>query len=408
MRERTTWNRSQIKSAAMTRQADPYLMNQDHVNNQPKADDYVTGTPSDFAEDVDTSNRWEEEYKGDAVNRNEIGMPEFRGDTFKTASEALLLKKADLCVKTARIMLGSKAVESAVEDQAYSLMYLPDAELIHTFDRLAGDQSQDDEEEGQAQQKQAQDQDQGDDEETQEKQEQKKQAAQLQLAEQCAQALQQGQLTQAQDMLQQMVQQAQGQQGQSQFAEDVQQQQAQGQQQVAQGQQQVQAEQIQQMVQQALQQGQQQVAQGQGQQQVAQGQQPVADDLLLDDMLAPDPMMDDMGMGMGMDVEMDPAPMDVGEMVLGPEDDVLRTLFAAEGQEQEEQEEQSQGQAQQKQEQKKQASMRTASTRTVGTRPTQGVSRVGGSATSARGGDVDRLSALWPTSPDVSGAFGMK
>jgi hypothetical protein len=372
MRERTTWNRSQIKSAAMTRQADPYLMNQDHVNNQPKADDYVTGTPSDFAEDVDTSNRWEEEYKGDAVNRNEIGMPEFRGDTFKTASEALLLKKADLCVKTARIMLGSKAVESAVEDQAYSLMYLPDAELIHTFDRLAGDQSQDDEEEGQAQQKQAQDQDQGDDEETQEKQEQKKQAAQLQLAEQCAQALQQGQLTQAQDMLQQMVQQAQGQQGQSQFAEDVQQQQA------------------------------------QGQQQVAQGQQPVADDLLLDDMLAPDPMMDDMGMGMGMDVEMDPAPMDVGEMVLGPEDDVLRTLFAAEGQEQEEQEEQSQGQAQQKQEQKKQASMRTASTRTVGTRPTQGVSRVGGSATSARGGDVDRLSALWPTSPDVSGAFGMK
>jgi hypothetical protein len=132
MRERTTWNRDQIKQAAMSRQADPYTMNQDH--KQPAADAYVTGTPSDFAEDVTSPNRWEAEYKGGQVDRNEIGMPEMRADTFnhaeKTASHDLLLKKADLTVQVARLMLPKTASETAIEDQAYGLMYLPDAELV--------------------------------------------------------------------------------------------------------------------------------------------------------------------------------------------------------------------------------------------------------------------------------------
>ncbi len=395
MRERSTWDRQQIKLAATNRVADPYTMNQDHA--QPAADAYVTGTPSDFAEDVASPNRWEEEYKGGVVDRNEIGMPEMRGETFnhpeKTASEAVLLKKADLCVKTARIMLGSTATEASVEDQAFGLMYLPDSELIRTFDRLAADEQEEKEEKeeppAQQQKKQA---------------EQQQLAQQEQLAQQVVEALQQGQMDQAKAALQQMVQQVQGCQAEQQVPPPAEQQQQAQQQMPQQMQAQQQGQQIaqlvSQMVQEALQQGQQAPAQQQ-QQQAQQQEQPVADDMLLDDMLAPEPMPNEMG------IELEPAPMDVGEVELGPEDDVLRTLFAAEGQEQEEQEQQGQQQAQQQQQQK-QAMTRTASTRTVGTRPTQGVSRVGGAAASTRDAGVDKLSALWPSAPDVSDVFGMR
>lgn len=153
MRQRTTWNTNEIlnrtaatsPTAAMNRTADPYAMNQDHIKQQPSADKYLTGDPSAFAEDITTPNNWEVEYSGGAVKRNEIGMPEDRPETFnhpeKTASvnHDLLLKKADMTVRIARRMLGSNAPEGAIEEQAASLMHLPDQEVINTYNRMANE-----------------------------------------------------------------------------------------------------------------------------------------------------------------------------------------------------------------------------------------------------------------------------
>jgi len=420
MRERTTWNRTQIKQAAQNKTADPYTMNQDHVNQQPKADDYVTGTPSDFAEDVNKENRWEAEYSGGAVKRDEIGMPEKRPETYnhpeKTASEAVLMKKAELTVKVARMMLPKTASEAAVEDQAYGLMYLPDAELINTFDRLAN--------EGEFPGGQfpatAQ-------EQTPPPPPPAQQAADPQAPVGSANL---------EAMVQTMVQQAMKQQSCNQQAckqatddADKKQSQDEPKKDEPKEQQAKQAADLEAMVQSMVQNALKQQAQGQPQQpaqdqtqqaqQVAPPAQPapqqqqaqpqeqglVSDDQLLDNMLMGDPMMDDMGMG----IEMEAPSMDTGDVVLGPEDDVLRTLFANQETQDAEQAQQAQEGGQDKQE--KQAGMaRTASTRTVGTRPTQGVSRVGGAAAAAPAGgnaEVNKLSALWPTAPDVREAFGI-
>jgi len=397
MRERSTWNRTQImKSAAISKKADPYTMNQDHP--QPAADKYVTGDPSTFAEDVYTPNTWESEYSGDAVKRNDIGMPEMRSDTFnhseKTASD-LLLKKADLAIATARLMLAGKrtASESVVEDQAVALMSVPDRELIASYRRLAGDDDAQDDADDEEQQKQAQDQDDDqsqdqeqkkqaqdqDDDQAQDQGQQQKQARrraswkkaqQDQMAEQIQQMIQSGDLQQAQEQLQQLQQLQQ--QGQQQL-----QQQGQGQQPQQQGQGQPQQRA----------QGQQPQQQGQGQPQ----QQQQSDEQVLDQMLAQDDQIIDDG-----GIQMDQSQMDVGMDDLGPEDDVLRTLFA-----QDDDQSQDQDQAQQKQ-------ARTASTRTVGTRPTAGVSKIGGTGGSTGGTVIDNLSSLWQSAPDVRDAFGIK
>jgi len=164
-RERSTWNVNAIAKRAGMKVADPYLMNKDHVNQQPSADQYVIGGPSDFAEDIHPSNgTWEAEYAGGQVKRNEIGMPEMRSDTFnhpeKTASEEVITKKAALCVAIARRILPKTASAAELEDQSYSFMYLPDAEVMATYTRLAADEQEEQEEQdqgsqGQSQQKQA-------------------------------------------------------------------------------------------------------------------------------------------------------------------------------------------------------------------------------------------------------------
>jgi len=118
-----------------------------------------------------------------------------------------------------------------------------------------------------------------------------------------------------------------------------------------------------------------------------------AEDVALAEMLSETPAMQ-APMSSEMGLELEPGLMDVGDMGMAPEDDVLMTLFAAEQDDQ----------AQQAPAQQKQAMSRTASTRTVGTRPSQGVSRVGGSFGNG-GGDVNKLAALWPSAPDVSDAF---
>lgn len=428
MRERTTWNRS----AAQTKVADPYLMNQDHVSQQPKADEYVIGDPSTFAEDVHPSkDTWEAEYSGGQVKRNEIGMAEMRADTFKhpektAADQALLLKKADLCIKTAGLMLRT-ANETAIEDQAVALMHLPNADLITTYTRLANQdpvamQQQADMAQQAAMQHQAM---------------KAQWASMVQKANEC---MAQGDLKGAKECMaqadacmaqmtepmaakiaQQDDQDDQGEKAQQAKEQGEKAQQAKQAQEQAQEQdkpaeepakeqgqakqaQQVQAEQIQAAVQQAVA----QVMQALQNQQapVAQQQAPQApvaqdDSAMLADML----MMEPAEAGLSeMGIEMEPSPMDVGEMDLGPEDDVLMTLFAADqGQDEKKEQEPAKDQAQQGQ--AKQAMARTASTRTVGTRPTQGVSRVGGGPVANGGNDVNKLAALWPSAPDVSDAF---
>jgi hypothetical protein len=151
MRVRTTWNMNEIltrtaaagPTAAMNRTADPYAMNQDH--KQPDADKYLTGDPSAFAEDITTPDNWKVEYSGGAMKRDEIGLAEVRPDTFnhpeKTAAmnQQAILKKADLTVRIARRMFGANAPDALIEEQAGSLMHLPDQDVIATYTRLAGE-----------------------------------------------------------------------------------------------------------------------------------------------------------------------------------------------------------------------------------------------------------------------------
>jgi hypothetical protein len=488
MRERTTWNRDQI-TAAMSRTADPYAMNQDHLQQQPKADKYLTGDPSTFAEDVTEPNTWDREYAGGTTERNEIGEPEFRPETFnhaeKSASvmdEKTLVKKADLCAKIARLMLkGHKfaneaAATEAIESQSVALMYMPNADLINTASRLAaeedfpGGQWPNGGKEQQAAQEQQ--------DQAQQQQQQQAAVGYQTAVTQCMAAFKGNDPKAAQAALAAVMTaatkvkkaaeeaQQQGQQGQQQQAQVQPVAQQEGQQQ-GQGQQQQQAT----MDQQALEtmladagiqaadydakkgpainppgygpengpqaggvktekmaqdQGQQQQQMpGQGQQQAQQQQMPVqqqqdqgqgqqqgqqfavqqqqqGDDQLLDDML----MGPQAAGGMSeVDIEMEPSQMDVGEIVLSATDDeVLKTLFANNEEVQD---------AQAALGQPKAAGMsRTASqnpsTRTLGTRPSQGVSRVGGAPAPQGSSQVDQLTALWPSAPDVREAFNIR
>lgn len=415
MRERTTWNRTEIvKLASMAKTADPYTMNQDHKN--PPTSKYQNGDPSSWGEDVHSPNEWDKEYANGQTKRNEIGMPEMRADSQKNASDqTLLVKKADLCVKVARAMLGKKASEEVVEDQAVAFMALDDSALIDTFNRLANDDQQGQqaqEEPKQAQQEQQQEQAAPPAQEQQAAQQQQEQQAAPQQQTAAAKAMaamqsgdQEGMKAALQQMVQEAMQQAPAQQAQGQQMQASKKKKAQDEQ-AQQGQSQDQKQAAPQMDLSAMvqQEVQAQLAQQQApaQQQAAQDpmQSQSNDQMLLDEMLAaPDAPMDMGGAG---DIELEPSEMDVGGD-LGPEDADLKMLFAT-------QETQDAEQAQQAQE--KQASVRTASTRTVGTKPTAGVSRVGGfgqtKTASAGSNDVDKLSNLWATAPDVKEHFGIK
>lgn len=449
MRERTTWNRQEIaRDASEAKTAeDPRAMNQDHHAQQPAADAYLTGGPSEFAEDVHPSaGTWKAEQEGGETERNEIGMPEMRDDTFKTAGldEETLTKKAEVCIRVARQMLGG-AEEKAVEDQAYALMHLPDVELIQTADRLAKgkvppqfleqqekmkekakEKSDEDEGEGQQQkgqgegqgqqkgqqQKQAkksedededegqgegegegqakqakksEDEDEGEAQDEGEAEEQAKQAA-ADFMKQATEALQAGNQEAFQKAVQGYTL--------SEIQRAMQPQQAPPQQQAAAGC--MSAEQIQKMVQQAVQQ---QLPPQQGVQQQPMPQQ-LSDDQLLDQMLQDEAPVQQ---APPMDIQLEGAPMDIGETPLGPEDEVLGQLFASH------KEVQQAAHAQALQGETPPVitpPVKTASTRTVGTRPTGGVAQIGGAAASApEGSDVDKLSGLWKSAPDVSGVF---
>jgi hypothetical protein len=448
MRERTTWNRTKIAELARGRSkvADPYTMNQpEHAKVQPTAEAYVTGGPSDFAEDVAPSGpRWEAEYSGGEVRRNELGMPEFRADTWNHAEKTAALKeatyrKAQVALRIARQML-KNASEAALEDQAYALMHLPSDALNSTYVRLAQEQEQDEESKKPWEDKQAQEQEQ--DEESkkpwedkqaqeQEQEQDEGQDKQANIAQIVARAVQaalagfkasqgqdqkgqdQGEKKQAQQQSDEKKDEQQGKQAQVQQDEKK----DQGEQKEAKGPAfpgaappfgdkgekkedkeegqskeatlQILAQQVQALTAQI--------------QRMASGQAPVASGTVQADGAMIDNMIADMGpceqVPADFDLQLESPIVDVGEVQLGPEDADLMQLFATDEQEQE------QEPAQQRQASAPHA-VRTAATRTVGTRPTQGVSRISGTAGNASGVDP-RLNGLWPSAPDVSHAFGL-
>ena len=142
MRDRLSWDEEKV--AEITKQADPYTMNQDRKN--PPAAKYDIGGPSEFGEDQDKKKRWESE------GRTETGHPA------PQAREAViqarkLEDKALKCLTIAQRMLPG-ADEAAMEDQATDLMFLPERAIMATLSRqtelatvLAGDKEEEKEEE---------------------------------------------------------------------------------------------------------------------------------------------------------------------------------------------------------------------------------------------------------------------
>lgn len=160
-------------------------MNQDHLSQQPAADAYVIGGPSDFAEDQSPPGKgWKAEQGSDGnTKRDEIGLPEYRSDTFnnpekspgvspsRQASLAEVHAKAEVATRVARLMLPKTASEQVIEDQALTLMDLPLSNLRTTLTRLAEEQDSDEEDDDDGQSKEAsQDDDEDDSDEGQAKQ----------------------------------------------------------------------------------------------------------------------------------------------------------------------------------------------------------------------------------------------
>jgi hypothetical protein len=190
-----------------------------------------------------------------------------------------------------------------------------------------------------------------------------------------------GDTTAAQQAVQQMVQMSQGQQQPMMSQEDA-------------------KKQVDDMFTQAMQQGQ------------PQQQQPMADDQLLDQMLqqpAQQQMMAaDASPGASMDIELQGASMDTGEVKLGSEDEVLKTIFASNSEVQDATAAHAilTGVPHQASAAPAGGMTRTASTRTVGTRPTGGVAQLGGGTSGeAPSSDIDKLSGLWQSAPDVRNVF---
>jgi hypothetical protein len=126
-RQRISWDEE--KAAAILKQADPYTMNQKHEN--PPASKYETGGSYEFGEEPCEKNLWTKE------KRDETGHAAPMPDT--NARQAivqakLMEDKALKCITVASRMLPG-ADESAVEDQATDLMFLPERALLATLQR---------------------------------------------------------------------------------------------------------------------------------------------------------------------------------------------------------------------------------------------------------------------------------
>ena len=106
------------------------MNNTGHEKNDPKVDQYAKGGPSEWAEDVDSSNLWKKD-KRDDMNVSEM--------TAKQAAEAVaaakkLEEKAIKCIVASQRMLPG-AMDTIIEAQAADLMHLPENSLNATLAR---------------------------------------------------------------------------------------------------------------------------------------------------------------------------------------------------------------------------------------------------------------------------------
>ena len=124
-RNRISWDME--KAASMSKEADPYTMNQDHKNNP--VEKYRTGDPSTWAETPDMKTPW----KGEG--RTEDGHPApLKGAREAVVTARNLEEKALKCITIAQRMLPG-ASDAFIEEQATDLMYLPERSVFATLQR---------------------------------------------------------------------------------------------------------------------------------------------------------------------------------------------------------------------------------------------------------------------------------
>jgi len=141
MRQRLSWDEEKV--AEITKQADPYTMNQTRQN--PPAEKYRTGDPSAWGEEPNKATPWKTE------GRAETGHPAPAREAVVQARK--LEDKALKCLTIAQRMLPG-ADETMMEDQATDLMFLPERSIMATLQRqsdlaakIAADSKKDEEDE---------------------------------------------------------------------------------------------------------------------------------------------------------------------------------------------------------------------------------------------------------------------
>ena len=124
-RQRISWDME--KAASMSKQADPYTMNQDHKNNP--IEKYKSYDTSTGKEDPDTRTPWKNE------GRTETGHPAPAKEAREAVVSANVMQdKALKCITIASRMLPG-ASDNLIEDQATDLMYLPEHSVLATLQR---------------------------------------------------------------------------------------------------------------------------------------------------------------------------------------------------------------------------------------------------------------------------------
>lgn len=95
----------------------------------PTPDQYVIGDPSDFAEDVDKSNKWKEDGKREENNMGVTRM--------SSAQKAKVRAAASKAVKLAVCLLGDKVADDLIESQAKDFLKLGSEGLDRTLKRFS-------------------------------------------------------------------------------------------------------------------------------------------------------------------------------------------------------------------------------------------------------------------------------
>ena len=117
---RTAFDASKV--AKEEKVEDAYSQNNpDHAKNDPKEDQYVIGTPSDFAEDVNKDNLWKDD---DRVGTGHSKLVDKKAAAEAIASAREMEMKAVKCIIASQRMLPG-APDELIEKQASVLLSLP-------------------------------------------------------------------------------------------------------------------------------------------------------------------------------------------------------------------------------------------------------------------------------------------